>query len=55
MGVQVTWNNLSHIPSGISLGVGLLDHIADLCLVFEEASILFSKVVALAYIPTKSE
>jgi hypothetical protein len=28
------WNNLSHIPLGISLGVGLLDRMADLCLVF---------------------
>jgi hypothetical protein len=27
-------NNLSHIPLGISLGVVLLDHMADLCLVF---------------------
>jgi hypothetical protein len=32
--------------------VGLLDHMADLCLVFKEASILFSRVVALACIPT---
>jgi hypothetical protein len=32
--------------------VGLLDHMAELCLVFEEASILFSRVVALACIPT---
>jgi hypothetical protein len=27
------WSNLSRIPSGVSLGVGLLDHMADLCLV----------------------
>jgi hypothetical protein len=26
-------SNLSHIPLGVSLGVGLLDHMADLCLV----------------------
>jgi hypothetical protein len=30
MGVQVFCNNLSHIPLGISLGVGLLDYVADL-------------------------
>jgi hypothetical protein len=34
--------------------VVLLDHVADLCLVFREASILFSKVLVLAYIPTSS-
>jgi hypothetical protein len=28
-------NNLSHIPLGISLGVVLLDHMADLCSVFK--------------------
>jgi hypothetical protein len=28
------WSNLSHIPLGIFLGVGLVDHTADLCLVF---------------------
>jgi hypothetical protein len=28
------WSNLSHIPLGICLGVGLLDHMADLCLGF---------------------
>jgi hypothetical protein len=33
-GVQVVWHNLCHIPLGISLEVGLLDHMADLCLVF---------------------
>jgi hypothetical protein len=26
------WSNLSRIPLGISLGVVLLDHMADLCL-----------------------
>jgi hypothetical protein len=34
MGVQVLWSNLSFIPLGISLGVGLVDHVAGLCLVF---------------------
>jgi hypothetical protein len=34
MDVQVPLNKLSCIPSGISLGVGLLDHMVDLCLVF---------------------
>jgi hypothetical protein len=34
--------------------VVLLDHMADLCLVFKEASTLFSRVVALACIPTSS-
>jgi hypothetical protein len=50
MGVQCLCNNLSHIPPGLSLGVGLLDHMAILCLFFEGASILFSKVVVQAYI-----
>jgi hypothetical protein len=54
MGVQVPLDNPSHIPSGISLGLGLLYHMADLCLVFQEASILFSKVVVLAYISNSS-
>jgi hypothetical protein len=31
------WSNLSRIPLGISLGVGLLDHIAELCLVFYDS------------------
>jgi hypothetical protein len=31
MGVQVPLSNLSCIPLGISLGVGLMDHMADLC------------------------
>jgi hypothetical protein len=31
--------------------VVLLDHIVDLFLIFKEASTLFSKMVALAYIP----
>jgi hypothetical protein len=34
MGVQVPLEQLSRIPLGISLGVLLLDHMADLCLVF---------------------
>jgi hypothetical protein len=32
MGVQVPLSNLCPIPLGISPEVGLLDHIADLCL-----------------------
>jgi hypothetical protein len=32
--------------------MGLLDHMADLCLVFKEALILFFRVTALACIPT---
>ena len=35
-------------------GMGLLDHMATLCLVFWETAILFSIVAALIYIPTKS-
>jgi hypothetical protein len=34
--------------------VELLEHIADLCLDFKEASIVFSRVVAPACIPTSS-
>jgi hypothetical protein len=34
MDVQVLLEELEYIPLGISLGVGLLDHMADLCLVF---------------------
>jgi hypothetical protein len=34
MGVQVPLSNLCCIPLGISPGVGLLDHMADLCLDF---------------------
>jgi hypothetical protein len=34
MGVLVLLYTLSHIPLGISLRVGLLDHMAYLCLVF---------------------
>jgi hypothetical protein len=34
MGVHVLWYNMSPIPSGIPLGGGLLDHVADLCLFF---------------------
>jgi hypothetical protein len=45
---------MSHIPLGVSLGVGLLDHMSDLHLVFKEASILFSRVVVLACFPTSS-
>jgi hypothetical protein len=40
--------------SSISLGVKLLDHMADLFLVSWGASILFSIVVVLIYIPTNS-
>jgi hypothetical protein len=47
-------NNLSLIPFSVSLGVVLLDHMADLRLVFKETFILFSKVVVLSYIPTNS-
>jgi hypothetical protein len=54
MGGRCLWNNLSHIPLDISLGVVLLGYMADLCLVFKDASILVSKVVLLAYIPTSS-
>jgi hypothetical protein len=54
MGVQYLWSNLSWIPLSISLGVGLLDHMADLCLGFKEASILFSRVVTLACITSSS-
>jgi hypothetical protein len=35
-----------------SLGVVLLDHMADLCSLFFRSFILFSKVVVLGYIPT---
>jgi hypothetical protein len=34
MGVRCFCNNLSCIPLGTSLGVVLLDYMADLCLVF---------------------
>jgi hypothetical protein len=43
-----------YIPSLIFLGLVLLDHIAVLVLVFWGASILFSIVVVLIYIPTNS-
>jgi hypothetical protein len=46
--------NLTHIPSGISLGVELLNHMAVLFFVFWGASILFSIMVVLIYIPTNS-
>jgi hypothetical protein len=55
MGVQVPLDKLTHILLGICLRVVLLDHMAGLFLVFEGASILFSIVVVLAYIPTSSE
>jgi hypothetical protein len=42
---------MSHIPSGTSLGVVLLDHLADLGLIFSEASVLFPGVAVQAYIP----
>jgi hypothetical protein len=46
--------NLTHIPSGIFLGVELQDRMADLVLVLKGASIRFSIVVVLVYIPTSS-
>jgi hypothetical protein len=50
------WNNLSCIPLGISLRVVLLDHMADLCLVFlRDHHIVFqSGWNVLACIPTCS-
>jgi hypothetical protein len=54
MGVQVPLLNLIRIPSGISPGVILLDHMVDLLLVFEGASILFSIEVVLTYFPSSS-
>jgi hypothetical protein len=36
-------NNISHIPSGIPLRMVLLDHIADLCLVFKKPPYCFPK------------
>jgi hypothetical protein len=35
------WSNLSPIPLGISLGVGLLNHMEDLCLVFKKPPYFF--------------
>jgi hypothetical protein len=40
MGVQMPFN-LTYIPSDICLTVVLLDHIADLFLVFDESSYCF--------------
>jgi hypothetical protein len=54
MGVQVSYCNLTYIPLCISLGIVLLDHMAVLFLVFWGASILFSIVVILIYIPTNT-
>jgi hypothetical protein len=53
MGVQCFCCNLTHNHSGTSLGVVLLDRMAGLPLVFKGASILFSIVLVLAYIPTQ--
>jgi hypothetical protein len=53
MGVQVFFNNLSHIPLGIVLGVVLLDHMADLFSFLRSLHIVFHSVV-LAYVPTSS-
>ena len=39
---------------GICLGVGLLDHIVVIFLVFKGTSILFSTVAVSIYIPTNS-
>jgi hypothetical protein len=56
MGVQGLWNNLSGIPLGIFAGVGLLDHMADLCSDFQEDSKFFFRVVAqLAFPPAVYE
>jgi hypothetical protein len=38
----------------MSLGVVFLDRVTDICLFSYEVSILFSKVIALAFIPTSS-
>jgi hypothetical protein len=46
--------NLTYIPLGICLGEVLLDHMAVLFSVFWGASILFSIVVVLIYVPTSS-
>jgi hypothetical protein len=49
-------SNLSCIPSGITLEVVLLDHMADLFLDFYKASILFSIVVyQLTFLPIVCE
>jgi hypothetical protein len=39
---------------GISPGVGLLDHMADLYLDFQEACKFFSRAVTIVCIPTSS-
>jgi hypothetical protein len=54
IGVQVSLLDPDYIPLDICLGVELLDHMAVLCLVFWGASILFSILVVLIYIPTNS-
>jgi hypothetical protein len=57
---QKTWmcrclyNTLTFISSDISIGVVSLDHMTVLFLVFWKASILLSRVVVLACIPTSS-
>jgi hypothetical protein len=45
---------MSHILLGISLGVVLLDHMADLCLVFLEASMVFFIVCDGSFFPASS-
>ena len=42
------------VLSDVCLGVGLLDHMVDLFLIFWRSSVLFSIVAASIYIPTKS-
>jgi hypothetical protein len=54
MDVQVPLSNLCHSLLGISPRVVLVDHMADYVEIFKEASILFSIMVVLAYIPTSS-
>jgi hypothetical protein len=55
MGVQVPCRNLSYIPSDIVLRMVLLDHMAEVYLIFKEASICFSIVVVLAFPPAVYE
>jgi hypothetical protein len=46
------WSNLSYIPLGISLGVGLLDHKAGLCLDFKKPPNFFPECLhQLAFSP----
>jgi hypothetical protein len=54
MGVQVPLYSPDSYFLGYVPRVVFLDHVAELCLVSEEAFILFSEVVVLAYIPTSS-